>query len=510
MEGSLVYVMGPSGAGKDSVLSRARALLPPEAPVVFAHRYITRPADTGGENHVAVTRAEFAMRRAHGLFAYHWGAHGNDYGVGREIHDWRAAGLTVVVSGSRDHFLRTGGLDSQARPVLITAPADRLKQRLAGRGRENAAEAAKRLERAEAYEIADPRLVTIVNDGTLDKAAEAFVRLLADLSGQAPPSAEPETCQNGERPVGRRLAEDTEVAHRQRLIDEGGEAVLKLGEDRRAFPRVLDMAGERKMEAPLLHYIGIAPAPQQLVLPGAQARRPPTGQFGPPRPAGEGIELDDAAVGEILKDGTSLRRYEGEEITQLDQREQRDIDLAFRRGEGTDRIEQVAFGDVVGQRHRRLQGAVEAVQPRIRDQFGQPLTGNAPDRGDVPRLARVRAATEPAAGGDRQRLFRARRVVERVAGPLRCIVHAFAQAVAPARRPIMARRSLLENQSMTETVTRIIRMTKATLLPLRLGDLVRKVETDATRAHDTDDGGRARVAFKIVEDLAQQYGQNLW
>ena len=132
MEGSLIYVMGPSGAGKDSVLGRARTLLPPEAPVVFAHRYITRPADSGGENHVALTRAEFAMRRAHGLFAYHWHAHGNDYGVGREIHDWRAAGLTVVVSGSREHFLRTGGLDSQAHPVLITAPAERLKQRLAG------------------------------------------------------------------------------------------------------------------------------------------------------------------------------------------------------------------------------------------------------------------------------------------------------------------------------------------------------------------------------------------
>jgi ribose 1,5-bisphosphokinase len=179
MEGSLVYVMGPSGAGKDSVLGRARALLPPDAPVVFAHRYITRPADTGGENHVAVTRAEFAMRRAHGLFAYHWHAHGNDYAVGREIHDWRAAGLTVVVSGSRDHFLRTGGLDSQARPVLITAPAERLKQRLAGRGRESALEAAERLERAEAYDIDDPRLVTIVNDATIDDAASSFVRLLS-------------------------------------------------------------------------------------------------------------------------------------------------------------------------------------------------------------------------------------------------------------------------------------------------------------------------------------------
>lgn len=179
MDGALIYVMGPSGAGKDSVLGRARTLLMPEAPVVFAHRYITRPADAGGENHVAVTRAEFAMRCAHGLFAYHWQAHGNDYGVGREIHDWRAAGMTVVVSGSRDHFLRTGGLDSQARPVLITAPADRLQQRLAGRGRENPSEATKRLQRAEAYEIDDPRLVTIVNDGVLDDAAQAFVRLLS-------------------------------------------------------------------------------------------------------------------------------------------------------------------------------------------------------------------------------------------------------------------------------------------------------------------------------------------
>lgn len=179
MEGSLVYVMGPSGAGKDSVLGRARLLLPPDAPVAFAHRYITRPADSGGENHVALTRAEFAMRRAHGLFAYHWTAHGNDYAVGREIHDWRAAGLTVVVSGSRDHFQRTGGLDSQARPVLITAPAERLRQRLAGRGRESALEAAERLERADAYEIDAPRLVTIVNDTTIDAAAASFVRLLS-------------------------------------------------------------------------------------------------------------------------------------------------------------------------------------------------------------------------------------------------------------------------------------------------------------------------------------------
>jgi ribose 1,5-bisphosphokinase len=182
MSGALVYVVGPSGAGKDSVLGRARSLIAIDAPVAFAHRYITRSADVGGENHIALTRAEFALRRARGLFAYHWQAHGNDYGIGREVHAWRSAGMTVVVSGSREHFLKAGALDSQTHPVLITAPAGRLQQRLIGRGRETTLQATERLERADAYEIIDPRLVTIVNDGALDDAAQAFVRLLTTLA----------------------------------------------------------------------------------------------------------------------------------------------------------------------------------------------------------------------------------------------------------------------------------------------------------------------------------------
>src|SRR5262245_10125499 len=181
VQGPLVYVMGPSGAGKDSVMGRARALRPADAPVVFAHRYITRPAETGGENHVALSAAEFALRRAHGLFAFHWQAHGNHYGIGREIYAWRSAGLTVVVSGSREHFQKLDGLDDGTYPVLITAHGERLAERLASRGREDAQAAALRIGRSEAYAISDPRLVTIVNDGALDAAAEAFVSLLATL-----------------------------------------------------------------------------------------------------------------------------------------------------------------------------------------------------------------------------------------------------------------------------------------------------------------------------------------
>ncbi len=180
-QGPLVYVMGPSGAGKDSVLSRARLLLAADAPVVFAHRYITRPADTGGENHIALGEAEFALRRSHGLFAFYWRAHGNDYAIGSEIHAWRKSGLTVVVSGSREHFQCLDGIDDGTCPVLITASPATLAGRLAARGREDKAAILARLARGDAYVVNDRRLVTIVNDGPLDQAAQAFVNLLATL-----------------------------------------------------------------------------------------------------------------------------------------------------------------------------------------------------------------------------------------------------------------------------------------------------------------------------------------
>jgi ribose 1,5-bisphosphokinase len=191
MIGALVYVMGPSGAGKDSVLDRARAMLSIDHAVVFAHRYITRPANAGGENHVALSRSEFDLRRTNGLFAFHWQAHGNDYGIGVEIHTWRQAGLAVVVSGSREHFQKSGGIDNNTVPVMITAPAQQLQERLLKRGREDAVASSARLRRGLSHEVEAADLVTIVNDGPLDDAAQAFVRLLATLRHS---------------PVGRRLA----------------------------------------------------------------------------------------------------------------------------------------------------------------------------------------------------------------------------------------------------------------------------------------------------------------
>lgn len=173
--------MGPSGAGKDSVLGYARTHLDRRDRIVFAHRYITRPAGAGGENHIALTRSEFDLRKAAGLFAFDWQAHETCYGIGIEVQHWRHAGLTVVVSGSRGNFAALDPEPGAIVPVVITAPPALLAQRLAERGRETEAQILSRLQRTP--ETAnDPTTVVIDNSGPLDVAGRRFVETLRSLA----------------------------------------------------------------------------------------------------------------------------------------------------------------------------------------------------------------------------------------------------------------------------------------------------------------------------------------
>ena len=57
--GRLVYCMGPSGAGKDSLLDWLRAHLPTPCPVHWAQRTISRSAMPGGEAHESVSPETF-------------------------------------------------------------------------------------------------------------------------------------------------------------------------------------------------------------------------------------------------------------------------------------------------------------------------------------------------------------------------------------------------------------------------------------------------------------------
>ena len=178
----LVYIMGPSGAGKDSVIQYARRKLNAAHPVLFAHRYITRPIGEDIENYIALTPAEFAQRKNHGLFAFDWGAYGLSYGIGTEVRTWQSAGFTVVVDGSRAHFMRQANLLDDVAPVLITASGDALRARLTGRQRENSEAIERRLQRAAAISVAHGSLITIDNSGLLDQAGDQLTKFLINCA----------------------------------------------------------------------------------------------------------------------------------------------------------------------------------------------------------------------------------------------------------------------------------------------------------------------------------------
>jgi ribose 1,5-bisphosphokinase len=180
VKGRLVYLMGPSGSGKDSVLVYARQHCD-GLPVVFATRYITRVAQAGGERHVALSPEEFRAGLDSGHFALAWESHGLQYGIGNEIDSWLESGRHVVVNGSRAYLHLAEVRYPELVPVLLTAAIPVLAHRLVLRGRENGAEIAERVSRARSLHCDHPRLVTIDNSGEIELAGQAFVGLLSGL-----------------------------------------------------------------------------------------------------------------------------------------------------------------------------------------------------------------------------------------------------------------------------------------------------------------------------------------
>jgi ribose 1,5-bisphosphokinase len=82
--GRLVLVVGPSGAGKDTVINGARAALASDPRIVFPRRVVTRPS-SASEDHDSLSDKAFDCAVSNGAFALHWEAHGHKYGVPRTI-----------------------------------------------------------------------------------------------------------------------------------------------------------------------------------------------------------------------------------------------------------------------------------------------------------------------------------------------------------------------------------------------------------------------------------------
>ncbi|MCC5977501.1 MAG: alpha-D-ribose 1-methylphosphonate 5-triphosphate diphosphatase [Salinarimonas sp.] len=178
--GCLVAVVGPSGAGKDALISAALAARPDLARV---RRVITRPADAGGEDHEAVDAAEFERRLTGGEFAFHWHAHGLSYAIPHAALAAREAGRTVIFNGSRAALAAAQAHDRELAVVMIIARDDTRAARLSARGRETPVEIAARLARGRL--TAPPGAHIVENDGDLDTGVAQFLAVLDAITTNA-------------------------------------------------------------------------------------------------------------------------------------------------------------------------------------------------------------------------------------------------------------------------------------------------------------------------------------
>jgi phosphonate metabolism protein PhnN/1,5-bisphosphokinase (PRPP-forming) len=176
----LVLVVGPSGAGKDTLLDAAREMVSDDPRYRFVRRVITRLAQAGGEQHEAVTTEAFATRR----FALRWNAHGIDYGIPDDIEADLAARRVVVASVSRT-VVAEAASRYDVRVIEVTAPPAVLAERLASRGREEPADIARRLSRSVALP-AGIQIETVINDATVEEGVARFLTALSRAAEDVP------------------------------------------------------------------------------------------------------------------------------------------------------------------------------------------------------------------------------------------------------------------------------------------------------------------------------------
>ncbi|MCO6184632.1 phosphonate metabolism protein/1,5-bisphosphokinase (PRPP-forming) PhnN [Rhizobium sp. L1K21] len=181
-KGAIIAIVGPSGAGKDTLIDFAREKLAGDSRFVFVRRAITRAADAGGERHQELSVADFKQLADNSGFALWWEAHGLYYGIPKTTLNDIAAGRILLINGSRAALPAFRNVYGEAlKTVLVTAPQPVLTERLAARGRESASDILARLQRQPSADDDATADLTIVNDRQPSDAGRVLVDYMTQL-----------------------------------------------------------------------------------------------------------------------------------------------------------------------------------------------------------------------------------------------------------------------------------------------------------------------------------------
>lgn len=173
-----VAVVGPSGAGKDTIIDYARARLAQDGSYHFVRRVVTRNADGNTEDHDTLSEAEFLQAIDASAFCMHWQAHGLYYGLPSSVETVLAQGGVVIANLSRSVLPQLALRFPHVAIAHITATPEVLAQRLASRGRETAESIKLRLQRQQTFDAGGLPLWVIDNSGDVTTAGEAFTNHL--------------------------------------------------------------------------------------------------------------------------------------------------------------------------------------------------------------------------------------------------------------------------------------------------------------------------------------------
>lgn len=187
--GAMIVVVGPSGAGKDSLINGARAYFRDDERVGFVQRVITRPADGETEDHQTVTPNEFAAMESAGMFAVWWQAHDLYYGIPAHTLFDIDAGKTLILNGSRKALSNFKPVYPTLAVIEITADPDVIAERLRQRGRETGDEIEKRMSRIADDWHPDCPFERVDNSRNLTVAQKDFVEAIERLAVLKPLAA---------------------------------------------------------------------------------------------------------------------------------------------------------------------------------------------------------------------------------------------------------------------------------------------------------------------------------